>query len=183
VAEDKILHCMESVVFAACERLEDAGIQGIASRQAIDGLDASVRQSAQVVWLLCDYAMDCLQHKAVSRDQNAGLRRGLAFQILAAAIGYFDLTGAFAFVRSLLARNRPQEVRGPIVFLEDYFKANHNMPVPDDIVESLLSVAKSTPYRSTAVGALNVLVEAGAISEYEALDRIGNWKQEHYYGK
>jgi hypothetical protein len=179
MAEEKIMRCIEAVARIARGRLEDAGVRSIPDRQTIDALDASVRQSGHIVGLLCDYALDCLRHKAVARDQNAGLRRGLAFQILAAATGCFDPSETLDFARQALRRNRSQEVRGAIVFLEDYFKAHADTPMPDDIVNSLLTVAEKTDSRSTATGALNVLVETGDISDWEALDRISDWKEKH----
>jgi hypothetical protein len=51
--------------------------------------------------------------------------------------------------------------------------------VPDDIEEALLSFAERTDNRSSATGALNVLVEAGAISELHALSAIDDWKERH----
>jgi len=39
-------------------------------------------------------------------------------------------------------------------------------------------VAETTDSRSTATGALNVLV--GEISDMEALDRLDDWKDKHY---
>lgn len=53
--------------------------------------------------------------------------------------------------------------------------------MPDDIVNGLWVVAEKTDSRSTATEALNVLVEAGDMSEFEALDRISDWKEKHYY--
>ena len=54
------------------------------------------------------------------------------------------------------------------------------MEVPDDIHTALLTVAERTDSRSTATGALNVLVETGEISDMEALDRLDAWKNNHY---
>jgi len=78
------------------------------------------------------------------------------------------------------ALRRSQTVRGAIIFLEDYFKAREGMEVPDDIHTSLLTVAETTDSRSTATGALNVLVETGEISDMEALDRLDDWKDKHH---
>jgi hypothetical protein len=69
---------------------------------------------------------------------------------------------------------------GAIIFLEDYFKAREAMEVPDDIRTALLTVAETTDSRSTATGALNVLVETGEISDMEALDRLDDWKDKHH---
>jgi hypothetical protein len=180
VAEEQILCCMEAVVDIACRQLEDMSIGRIPDHHALDGLPGSVRLSAQIAGLLCDYAMDCLQHEVAARDPTAGLRRALAFQILAMANGCFKLPDVLDFARQALRRNRSQEVCGAIAFLEGYFKARNELPVPEDIVQGLLAVAEQTDIRSTAVGALNALVETGIISEMEALDRLDDWKQERY---
>ena len=45
---------------------------------------------------------------------------------------------------------------------------------------ALLTVAETTDSRSTATGALNVLVETGEISDMEALDRLDDWKDKHH---
>jgi hypothetical protein len=43
----------------------------------------------------------------------------------------------------------------------------------------LLALAEQTDSRSTAFGALNALVETGKISEFQALDRLDDWKSRH----
>jgi len=40
--------------------------------------------------------------------------------------------------------------------------------------------SETTDSRSTATGALNVLVETGEISDMEALDRLDDWKDKHH---
>jgi hypothetical protein len=128
---------------------------------------------------ICAYALDCFQYTR-PRDQFAGMRRARAFQILGSAGRVFDIPGAITLALGALKRNRKGEARGAICFLEDYFKAREGMPVADDIVAGLLSVVERTDNRSNATGALNVLVEAETISEFEALDRISEWKDKHY---
>ncbi|MBU6400492.1 MAG: hypothetical protein KGS61_09255 [Verrucomicrobia bacterium] len=49
----------------------------------------------------------------------------------------------------------------------------------DATIQELLALAQQTNSRSTAVGALNALVETGVISEFEALDRLDDWKGKH----
>ena len=78
-----------------------------------------------------------------------------------------------------LKRDRRLEARGAIAFLEEYFKAREGAPVPDGIEQRLLNFAEHTDNRSNATGALNVLVEARAISELHALSVVDEWKDRH----
>ena len=45
---------------------------------------------------------------------------------------------------------------------------------------AVLAVVDRTDRRAIAVGALQALIDAGVISEGEALNRIDDWKAEHY---
>jgi len=48
-------------------------------------------------------------------------------------------------------------------------------------VEKLLvGLVARTDSRGLAVGALNILVESGNISEFTALDHIDDWKERNY---
>jgi len=147
---------------------------------AADALIPDLRRSILIVAELRDYALECLRFNARPRDAFAGARRGQSFEILGIAGRLFDLPEALDMARQALRRSRSQTVRGAIIFLEDYFKAREGMEVPDDIHTALLTVAETTDSRSTATGALNVLVETGEISDMEALDRLDDWKDKHY---
>jgi len=157
--------------------LEEAGVPRIPDLAAADALILDLRRSILIVAELRDYALECLRFNARPRDAFAGARRGQSFEILGIAGRLFDLPEALDMARQALRRSRSQTVRGAIIFLEDYFKAREDMEVPDDI-HTALSVAETTDSRSTATGALNVLV--GEISDMEALDRLDDWKDKHY---
>lgn len=179
VAEEQIMKCMEAVVGECCNRFEDAGMTGLAGFASFVALAPKLRPCAPVVAELRAYAMECFQYAARPRDTFAGARRGLALSILGLASRLCDSTDVLAIVRQALRRNRSQEVRGAINFLENYFAAREELPLPDDIADGLLAVAEKTKSRSTAVGALNVLVETRVISEWEASDRMSEWKEKH----
>jgi hypothetical protein len=127
---------------------------------------------------ICTYAIDCFSYTR-PRDQFAGMRRAAAFEVLGSAGWFFDFPSAMPLVFAALKRDRRLETRGALAFLEEYFGAREGEPVPDDIEEALLSFAERTDNRSSATGALNVLVEAGAISELHALSAIDDWKERH----
>jgi hypothetical protein len=176
VAEEEILKRMEAVMRLCSERLADAGV----NLRSPDALVPALRPYAQVSAELQAYALECFQFAARPRDAFAGARRGLALNIVGAGAAALDSSPALELVRQALRRGRPQEVRGAINFLEDYFTKREDELVPDDIVDGLLAVAEKTKSESTAVGALNVLVVARQISEWEASDRISDWKDRHY---
>jgi hypothetical protein len=86
--------------------------------------------------------------------------------------------GGDRFVESLVSD--PERARALI----DTVRAVRDSPGPGGTVaesrlmQSLCSTAFECPRsRSIAFGALNFLVETGAISEFQALDRIDEWKE------
>ena len=52
--------------------------------------------------------------------------------------------------------------------------------MPGDIRAALLMVVDKTDRRSVAAGALQALIDAGVMCEGAALNRIDDWKDEHY---
>lgn len=180
VAEQKIIDTLKGIAWTCCSVLEEAGVPRIPDLAAADALIPALRRSILIVAELRDYALESLRFNARPRDAFAGARRGQSFEILGIAGRLFDLPEALDMARQALRRSRSQTVRGAIIFLEDYFKAREGMEVPDDIHTALLTVAETTDSRSTATGALNVLVETGEISDMEALDRLDDWKDKHH---
>jgi hypothetical protein len=180
VAEQKIMDTLKGITWTCCSVLEEAGVRRIPDLAAADALIPDRRRSILIVAELRDYALECLRFNARPRDAFAGARRGQSFEILGIACRLFELPEALDMARQALRRSRSQTVRGAIMFLEDYFKAREGMEMPDDIHAALLTVAETTDSRSTATGALNVLVETGEISDMEALDRLDDWKDKHY---
>jgi hypothetical protein len=180
VAEEKILLFMEDVVRDCGDQFVEAGGKCLPDRQALDSLAPELRTVAQIVAELTDYALDCLHHAARPRDAFAGARRGLALNILSAGETVWERPEALEFACQALRRHRSQEVRGAINFLADYFAARPDLAMPDDIADELLAVAENATSRSTAVGALDLLVKTLVISEWEASDRISAWKDKHY---
>ena len=180
VAERKIMDSLKAIAWTCSSVLEAADVPRISDLAAADRLIPRLRRSLLIVAELRDYALECLRFNARPRDAFAGARREQSFEILGIAGRLFDLPEALDMARQALRRSRSQTVRGAIMFLEDYFKARAGMDVPADIHTALLTVAETTDSRSTATGALNVLVETGEISDLQALDRLDDWKDRHY---
>jgi len=87
-----------------------------------------------------------------------------------------EVPEAVRIARSIVRSGDGKDFHGAIEFLLERFQDRDEAP-DDDLVESLLGVAERTRSRSIAFGALNLLVETGAISEFQALDRMDEWKE------
>jgi hypothetical protein len=85
-----------------------------------------------------------------------------------------EVLEAVRIARSIVRSGDGNDFHGAIQFLLERFQ-DHDEAPDDELVGALLAVAERTRSRSIAVGALNFLVETGAISDLEALDRIQAW--------
>ena len=79
--------------------------------------------------------------------------------------------------RQSLKKANSIESRQAADFLKQYF-TERDFLMDDTIIDELLSLAATTDSRSTVFGALDALVETGAISEYEAMSRMDDWKSQ-----
>jgi len=173
--EEKLMQALDYVVHTCCDAFDAAGFDLFLPFPACDGCPENLGIPCGIMRDICAYALDCFTFRK-ARDQFAGTRRSCAFQILGSASWVFDIPEAIPPVLTALQRNRRWEVRGAISFLEEYFRAREGMSAPAEVVDGLFSVVERTDNRSNATGALNVLVKAGHISEFEALDRLDDWK-------
>ena len=94
---------------------------------------------------------------------------------------YVDLPEAVRVDRSIARSADGNDCHGALEFLKARFEQRREDP-DDELVEALLGVAKRTRSRSIAFGALNFLVETGAISGWEAFGRIDEWKERNQPG-
>ncbi|MBM3858112.1 MAG: hypothetical protein FJ395_00505 [Verrucomicrobia bacterium] len=176
VAEEALLRCLEKVVSDCGKQIVGEDLAPLPNRQALADVEADQRPFAEVVGEVADYALDCLHFQPRPRDAFAGARRGLAFNILGQVSQICELPIAMDRACEALRLVRPKEVHGAINFLHDFFDARPDDPLSDDLAEALLHVVEKTKSRSTAVGALHLLVKTLVISEWEASDRIREWK-------
>lgn len=132
----------------------------------------------QVLRDLHDFALACFAFKR-PRDSFGGKRRGYAYEILGHVGRMADLPDVVTMARQSLKKAKSVESRQAADFLKQYFTARDIVP-DDTIIDELLSLAATADSRSTVFGALNALVETGAISESEAISRLDDWKTKQY---
>jgi hypothetical protein len=177
VAEDRLLVDLMVLAEYCGAALEEPGFSRLPGIQAATGAPARTQPVLEVLRELHDFALDCFQFRR-PHDAFGGRRRALAFDILARISRVVDLPTVVQLAQQALRKANSVEARQAAEFLEEYFSERDLQP--DDTLENdLLSLAEQTDSRSTAYRALNVLVETGAIDEFEALDRFEEWKNKH----
>ncbi|MGE3310916.1 MAG: hypothetical protein AB7O66_13180 [Limisphaerales bacterium] len=163
VAETRLMQSLGSIAFEC--------IGGLTKRSPAP--DAELRR--EVLRELAGYAVECLGFRR-RRDSFGGRRRSIAFEILAWAAPHVEVSEAVRIARSIVQSGDGNDFHGAIEFLLEQFQDRDEAP-DEELVGALFGVAERTRSRSIAVGALNFLVETGAINELQALDRIDEWKE------
>lgn len=172
------MRALRWMVDRLCGDLSEAGLARQPSLTLPLTIPDDLRAPTEVVLECCAYALDCLAFSR-PRDALAGNRRRYALEILGSAAQLFEMPDSvMAFVRKTLKSGRPPALIGALVFCDMY--KERDARVPAELQSLLLDVAKRTDRRGVASGALSVLVDAGEISEFEALDRIDDWKDRNY---
>ena len=179
-AEEKLMDSLVYIASSCHATLEDAGVKHLAGFEATARIPASAQPALAVLQILCGYALDCFAYKR-PRDSASGRRREKAFEILAHAGQLLDLPEVLTLARKTLRKSAGEEVEGAFLFLSHYYTSRDAEP-DEQIVDELLALSQATGSRSTAVGALNVLVETGVIDELGAMCHLDDWKDKHLRG-
>jgi len=177
VAEERLMGDLVHLAGQCSEVLEDAKCPRLTGFDTILAAPGELQPVLRVLKELHDFALACFQFKR-PRDSFGGARRALAFGILGRVGWAVDLPEVVPMALRALRKTKSVESRQASEFLQEYF-AERDLAPDDAMIEELLSLVESTNSRSTAYGALNALVETGAISEFEAMDRMDNWKSKH----
>jgi hypothetical protein len=177
-AEEELMNQLRRIGWECVGWLEESGVNPANSATAVlQASDPQLQPLCAVVTLLAEFARECFAYRR-PRDNFGGKRRTLAFEILGTVGVILDLPEAVELARQVVKKGRA-DAQGATAFLEAYLRARKESP-DADLQTALLGFAKRTKRRGLAVGALNVLVETGAIGEMEACDRIDDWKTEHW---
>ena len=180
-AEEELMNHLQRIGWNCVGWLQESGLtpapHGTVGLQASD---PELQPLCDVVILLVEFARECFVYSR-PRDNFGGKRRSQAFEILGTVGDIVELPDVVELARQTIKKGRA-DAQGATAFLEAYFRARKESP-DADLENALLGFAKRTKRRGLAVGALNVLVETGAIHEWEACDRIDDWKTEHWGGR
>jgi hypothetical protein len=177
--EKQVMKHLWYLTLSACGEWVEAGLAPRSLLTLPEEVPAAQRPAFEFLQELYRYAIDCLTFSR-PRDSLSGPRRSVSFLILGGSLRVVELPeSVFDEVRRILESARGNTVRGALEFCETYYGLQPD-GVPDAMETVLLQMVEKTKSRSNAVGALNVLVECGNISELEALHCIDAWKERNY---
>ncbi len=179
VFEEQMMQELSCLMSNCVEVLKDAGVVGLKYCETPNELPDKLKVECKIIAVICKFAIESIEFSR-PRDSLAGKRRSCSFDILGNASCLYEMPeNIIELVLKILKSNRRATALGALLFMESYYKARKTS-VPADVEELLIDFVGKTDSRSEAVGALNILVESGNISEFTALDYISEWKERNY---
>jgi len=133
------------------------------------------RQRHLMALKLVSFSIEVLQLQN-PRDAFNNKRKGLAMDLIGRVADYYDIPEAIDLCLTALQSNKKTLVLAAAEFYQNY-RRGRDMSLTPEMVERLDDIISKTKDRSVAVTALSLQVEAGLISELEALSRIDDWKE------
>ncbi len=180
-AEAEIMRKLHTVASSCVNWLANEGASRETCRTTgLQSADPDLQPLCDVLKLLVAYAYECFEY-CRPRDSFSGQRRSEAFEIFGVVGDLLDFPDVVELARKAIKKGRA-DARGAMIFLSEYLKIR-DAPLDDDFKTTLLTFAKCARSRGLVVGALNILVEAGSISDYEASERIDDWKNAQWGGR
>ena len=178
VFEDHIMRELNYLMFDCVEMLESSGAAHLQCWNIPENLAEELEVKYDIVILLCKFAIESIEFIR-PRDSLAGTRRTHSFDMLGQASYIYSFPeNIINRILKELKSKRGSADLGALLFLESYYKARKTS-VPADVENLLIDFSEKTDSRSKAVCALNILVEAGNISELVALNCIDDWKEKN----
>ncbi len=180
-AEEELMNQLRRIGWECVGWLQESGLTPAShGTVGLPASDPQLQPLCDVVTILAEFARECFACSR-PRDNFGGKRRTIAFEILGTVGVILDLPEVVELARFTIKKGRADAL-GAITFLEAYFRARKESP-DADLKTALLGFSNRTKHRGLATAALNVLVEAGAIDEMDACDRIDDWKHKHWGGR
>ncbi len=179
--EEKVMESLCEIINVTSWHVKEAGIENLPPWEIPDHIALEIEDDLNITAELSVFAVECIEFIR-PRDSLAGNRRRYAFEILGRSLRVFSMPQeiidyAFTLIK---IKKYGDAVAGALLFLEQFYEVK-GVGIPYDIEEKLLKFVLRTDSRGLAVGALNILVEAGNICEVTALDHIDDWKERNYY--
>ncbi len=167
--EDKLLSLIAYFPIAQWEQSDDLETEYF--KRNTDSEDAKMAN------LLVTFAKEIYEIK-VSRDAFAGKRRGYAVSILESLAHYTNVPEFMDMCAKSLKSKSKNEVIESLESLSDYCHAHKILP-DKELIESIEKKLKKTKDMSLARACLVCLVHIKAISEFEAMDILDEWKMKN----
>ncbi len=170
--EGKVLEILSRVSFEGKTQCSGTFILRVRFVKAVNE-----RQRQLMAEKLKDFAFQIFSMKR-DRDAYNSKRKGFALTLLGNIAVSYNCPEALENCLVALRSKKNNLILAAFEFLEEHY-VSQNYQLPPDIIEELGKIVEQTKSRSIAVGALDIQVQAGEISEFGALSRIDNWEEKN----
>lgn len=137
------------------------------------------QKKEKAVFQFIEFAKKLLAIK-IPRESFSGTRKAYAIDLLGNLADYFEFPEFMEIAKKALKEKSKRQFYETIQALEMYFTKRGTQP-DEEILKYLGKRFAKAKTRSEAVGCLSFQVNTGVMSEFEALDRIDEWKEMNYY--
>ncbi len=179
LAERRILEAFNFLTYGMCEIL-DFEIEILDERLIEHTKDEELRKIHQVSFRLLKFAKE-LSDYSIPRDSFTSRRKGFALGIISQLSNYYTISNRFDLFIEALQSKKEKLIVEALKELHVYYEEKPDEPLAENIVKELDCLILNTKNRSIASGVLNLQVITKHISEFEALDRIDDWKEKYLY--
>jgi hypothetical protein len=164
----------------ALEGEDDEGEEALAdSSNDESGAKSALKQRAgAALQVLCDEAVRCHSFSRV-RDGFGVRRRAACFDVWAQAITVVDSPEVFALARQAACSAKGEEATSAVAFLDALYRA-HDVGPDVETERNLKALMKRATSARTVCAVLDLLVEAGLMSEWKASDAMKLWEAKRY---
>ncbi len=128
---------------------------------------------------LVSFAIEVFKFKK-ARDNFNSKRKSLSLEILGNISNNYDIPEALDLCLLSLKSKKKTLILAALEFQENYIR-NRKIPLSSKVSTILDEILLQTKDHYVAVGALDLQVKTGNISEFEALSRIDEWKEKNEY--
>jgi len=132
----------------------------------------------KILELLLNFAKNIFSFKK-ERDGFSSKRKGYALNILGELSSIYKIPEALEFCMICLDSKKDTLIYSGLEFIDDNIDELENI-FTLEFITKLDKIILRTKSRSVIFKALNIQVSNGNISEFEALDRLDDWKEKNY---
>lgn len=148
------------------------------SHEESGGKSARELGAGAALQVLCDEALRCHSFSRV-RDGFGVRRRAACFDVWAQAITVVDSPEVFALARQAVCSAKGEEATAAVAFLDALYRA-HDVGPDVETTRNLKALMKRSTSAYTVSAVLDLLVEAGLMSEWTASDAMKLWESKRY---
>ena len=175
--EEHIFQCLDHTALYCVSEDRNSGRIALTNERLNVMHDSAEDARDTMAMLLLLFVRDVFAFTA-ARDSFSSTRKALALRLLTTLSSAYEIPEAGDLAMTSLNSGKPTLMREAFDFYARYAQ-QHEEGLSPDVLSHLEAIVKKTRDRSVAVGALDLQVKTGHISELGALSQIDAWKAQH----